>query len=353
MDTDEVQLAPKVVVIIGNGFDLDLKLKTRYYDFVLSPSFKPLYSPYRDVFKLFMDTGRYMDKLVLTNNRLAKQIIDSIVDENKKWIDLEIEIRNFCKLHKDEEDKNLIQREIFSVRYLLYKYIQFTDANKSQFLQDREVGKTTMYNVLSLLQSANADVQFWNFNYTSTCEVLMEKLRYNGNHNQIHYVHGSVLESQKNQEINIVLGTRYEEDVARCCRSAIKSQMADENYTANVKLLKQHLSEAESLILLGFGMGETDRQYFEEWLPAENKLQNLLIVDYTSDSINNVLDGLDIASNNMVSKRFELGSLNIMRFETLGFVEAYGFVNQNKVQKLEQYVNQCVSYPIEGEIDAN
>lgn len=76
----------KLLVIIGNGFDLDLGLKTSYADFMMSKVFE-----------------KYRNDSHLETTSYARQnlfdILQKQFDSNdKKWIDVEIELREFAKM---------------------------------------------------------------------------------------------------------------------------------------------------------------------------------------------------------------------------------------------------------------
>ena len=77
----------KLLVIIGNGFDLDLELKTRYKDFMLSQIFEN----YRE--KSITETTSYgqLD--------LFDYLQDKFDGNDRNWIDIEMELRDFAMGH--------------------------------------------------------------------------------------------------------------------------------------------------------------------------------------------------------------------------------------------------------------
>ena len=92
------------VLFIGNGFDLDLGLKTSYSDFIKWEKFESL----------------------TDNNSLAKAIKKE--HEIKKWIDLEAFLKNYIITQSTSDvfankDDSYLKQEFYAIQDLLNKYI--------------------------------------------------------------------------------------------------------------------------------------------------------------------------------------------------------------------------------------
>lgn len=225
------------ILILGNGFDLEHGLDTRYSDFL--KYYKKKYSPK-------INTEFSNSENFLYNNVWAKHFLNKTLGGDK-WIDLEREIYNviltlsklpyFQKgvsyeryneiafwIAKDywqfnfdnvgqyfRKPKSFIRRECYYVPIkdfidFLYKQLRdfVREFEKYLFEEERKkIKKAPRYNL-----HINRDcVSLLNFNYTDTCEQLYN---INFNHNNFAiktkavYVHGKI---NNENGCNLVLGT--------------------------------------------------------------------------------------------------------------------------------------------------
>ena len=87
-------LPKKVVLVIGNGFDLDMGLRTSYADFVDSIYFKYLIDPNQKN-PVEMMEGVDEDKIIRIPNGMASYVMEE--KEHNNWVDLEECIVNTAK----------------------------------------------------------------------------------------------------------------------------------------------------------------------------------------------------------------------------------------------------------------
>lgn len=340
---DNVNLAPKVVVVIGNGFDLDLGLRTKYSQFVDSEFFVPLISPENPVYDICYDLDSRLHLMVLENNKLALYIKE--LQEHNLWVDLEKAIKDYCLYHKSERNSQQIKKEIYGVRYFLYKYIQNTD---TELKHNQNLQKSIAYTVISALKSNNADFNIWNFNYTNTCETIMRMVGFDGQdiNQHLYYIHGSISQSQIQESINIVLGTRYNADVHKICPSAIKSVSADKKYADQAQRLRSQLMETENLLIFGHAVGDSDTQYFEDVLQKSSKLKRVLVINYKDEDIENVRINLDDISKNRFGFLCEQGTIIFESFKTKGYFEGpfMNYIDPRNKQELDAMLKDCFCY---------
>jgi hypothetical protein len=209
------------LVILGNGFDLAHKLKTRYYDFI-------------DWY-----VGKIIDKLILHNNfddnlisiskknqhyyddiekpealkdKLAvifnpefitsvkydfflKLLFDAV---NKNWIDIEATyyaelVKSFNSI-KNSSSHNIKKEEELEVNlcfsFLEKEIIQYlTDINKHKPETLQSIEKHIVRDIMKdLEQEPRSNVMFLNFNYTSTIEQYKHLI--SDSNININYIHG-------------------------------------------------------------------------------------------------------------------------------------------------------------------
>lgn len=154
----------KTLVIIGNGFDLNLGLKSRFIDFIHSPQYKSIDVNY--------DIYNYEDWSDL-ENRYYEEIVNGSAGV-PGW---DIWFGNF--------------------KEVVRAFINYLDIEESK-LESKGVNeiRNRHKNISKVLNSAQCII---NFNYTQTLEHIF-KVR----SEKINYIHGSIKEYKNNRDI--VLG---------------------------------------------------------------------------------------------------------------------------------------------------
>ena len=272
--------SPKVVVVVGNGFDLDLQLKTSYNDFVKSQWFQTmLVEKHPNSFNI---ENEYLREMNVFPNGFAKFVKKK--EEHNNWVDLEECIKEYCIEQKGILSSDTILREVNAVRYFLYKFIAEIPRNIDPLFYYDKVS----YKLLCSLVDSKLDFEIWSFNYTYSCEILLEKLECTNDilKDKIHYIHGSLFQAEANDKMSLVLGCNSSKEVATICPSIIKNDMIP-NYKRLKNLFDLHLLEAENIIFFGHAMGSTDRQYFKTLLTSPN-LKAITVFTRDVASLNNV-----------------------------------------------------------------
>lgn len=283
----------KIVLILGNGFDLDLGLKTLYKDFWES-EFCPKDYPAPLIYHL---NQRWNDNL-----------------EAVKWYDLENELLKYYLGIRDPErgedfiteeeieflkgfssygfacgwynDKVNLLRSLVDKRVLFYRQDplprmwenQKEDCLKSPIWRDRkalqliknglcdylksiklprDASTTIAFQVLASLDEEagkGSTVNIYTFNYT--------RVQLNGrvpDNAQVHHLHG------KCEDDMIIIGTRDDQNLNENYDFLQKSFDPDFNPPALVEDLK----EAEEVVIFGHSIGENDRQYFKAFFKQQ------------------------------------------------------------------------------------
>ena len=330
----------KVVFVIGNGFDLDLGLKTAYKDFWQSD-----YCP-----------KNYPAQLIQHLNQFSVNNLDEV-----KWYDLENELLNYYHSINDKDNgvECLNKEEIGlmkiykpygyfhrlydnnTVESLITKGILIQDGNKAPVLnqdlkddclktpvwRDKralEIIKNSFCDYLNSLQCpANSkttiafqvilsldifagqdnDVNIYSFNYTP--------LKINGfqlKNVLINYMHGCC------EKGNIILGTRDDLEINRSYDFIQKS--FSPNY--NPPALVSDLHDADEIIIFGHSIGTNDRQYFKAFFTDQTNYTNQhrkCITIFTRDhnSEIEIKRSLQTMTNGNLSALYSQNDINIIK----------------------------------------
>lgn len=211
------------VIVIGNGFDLNLGLKTSYNDFIESDFFT---------------------SIVKENNSLATYLIGKA--QLNKWVDIENEITRYSVEVKDETVN--VKKDFESLKVALMHYLR--EAQKAE-IDEKSKAFEMMKNEL---ESANT---IYNFNYTDSIFKVARILNIDIKDKHF-YVHGSLENS------NIILGVQDNSGINP------KHIFFDKAYNRNfgksniIKSLNNHCN----LVLFGHSLGITDSSYFSHYISS-------------------------------------------------------------------------------------
>lgn len=333
--TDEVK-NPKVVVVVGNGFDLDLGYPTSYNDFVESKWFDSLITgkPPREL----LLEGQYEKNMKIYPNGLACYIKGK--KEHENWVDLEECIMEYALKSNAYMTSTEILSEVNALKYFLYQYIGRLNRKLEKYAIDRQ--HKVAYRLITELIQHEVDIEIWNFNYTYYCQLVLEENSCNSGfiNNKLHYIHSYLYEADRDK-FSLVLGCNYSDELNEVCASLIKSNMID-NYQEKKKLFDKHLSEAENIVFIGHSLGSTDQHYFEDILESSN-LQAITIITKSEESLNSVCRNLGKITNGDFGRKQQKGTFAVMSFTSNGYYEyPYGIevVNEDKKQEYDKLLNK-------------
>ena len=337
--TDEVK-KPKVVVVVGNGFDLDLGYPTSYNDFVESKWFKTLLDEDNIPPELILE-GKYADKMQIYPNGLAKYIKEQ--KEYNNWVDLEECIIRYAILTKSSLNHKALKREVDALRYFLYQYIGRLNRTFEKYALDRQ--HKVAYRLITELIQHEVDIEIWNFNYTYYCQLVLKDNSCKSDFisNKLHYIHSYLYEADQDK-LALVLGCNYSNELNEVCSSLIKSNMIAD-YQAKKKLLDKHLSEAENIVFIGHSLGSTDQQYFDDILESTN-LQAITIITKSEESLDRVRRNLGKITNGDFGRKQQKGTIAVMYFTSYGYYAyPYGIevVNEDKKQEYDKLLNKITT----------
>lgn len=228
----------KTVVILGNGFDLDLGLKTSYRDFVTSQECKKLQHGNR--------------------NNLLSMILDKFYLQH--WIDLEEELKELAQRlnsvtlpkHKD------FKAEYSGITKCLHDYLKrIQDSIQESGL--REISCAAK--LLELMCGYPSEFEIFNFNYTDL-NVFGRELGFLSGKEELHIrnVHGNL------DSGSIIVG--FEDDVPILQSFHYMIKTFNDNYSTSH--VREALLNAHEVIIFGHSLGKTDYPYFSEFFSSKS-----------------------------------------------------------------------------------
>lgn len=242
----------KTLFIIGNGFDLDLNLKTSYSDFLKSPYFGD-------------NIRSFFSKNNLEMSKSEINIFDYLKYKNdiNGWIDVEKELANLASrkirmnfgrdevyaVVSEKEKETFQQLRIALCDYL--KNISYNEVNTDSY----------GLKILKILNSGQSDSELITFNYTDI-NKLASLIGDNTISIPISYMHGSLESRQtKKDDTSIILGFQDDIEIDDSYCFMIKSHSP--YYTSHN--IKSKLDQADEVIFFGHSLGSTDYPYFADF----------------------------------------------------------------------------------------
>ena len=215
------------LVIVGNGFDLNLGLKTSY--------------------RHFIDSVEFMKLLQNNNNILAQDLSNSFT--SNLWIDVENELKTHCKNYP-----NPIQfKEHFTdLKVALMTYLRTIDTTK--IIEDSHA-----YRLLQRIQGTTFLIL--DFNYTDTTEYILRKLNVDDSviKRSLIKVHGSLANK------DIIFGLEDSAPIDLLNHIYLKKSSAINFVGIDIN---NSLQSHTQVHLFGHSLGETDRTYFNNFFTS-------------------------------------------------------------------------------------
>lgn len=291
----------KLLVIIGNGFDLDLELKTSYKDFMKSQT----YEYYR--------INSHLETTLYEQLNLFDYLQDKFDGNDKKWIDVEIELRDFAKtvdLSEYEDKKETIgyiENSFDQVRAALCEYLSEIDYSSIN------IQSAAIETLKAIRRARNCMV--YNFNYTD----IKRLFAYIGGTPSftVHNIHGTL------KDKSIVLGFENIPLHYTDLDFMIKYQ-SDSYKTSEDNDIRKDLEEAEEVLIFGHTLGSTDHPYFQIFFQRE------------VDSIRAKRIPISIVTLNAKSRRLINREINNMtgngaEMLNINFIETHGNASQEEI----------------------
>ena len=333
----------KIVLILGNGFDLDLGLKTSYKDFWKS-EFCPKDYPAPLITHLNQKWGDDIDgvKWYDLENEFLNYYnsipdpsigIDIITDEEKEFLK---GFTSFGFQNRWYEGKEELLTSLINKGVLLYntdRIIPYIgehlkeDALKTPIWRDNKAFNLIKeglckyiqsesdepYNgdsvALAVLYAANYSreagdfLNIYTFNYTSLPVDYGKEFR-----SIVHYVHGDCKKG------NIIIGTR--DDGVYDNNYDFFQKSFDPNF--NPPALVADLLDADEVIIFGHSIGENDRQYFKSFFKQQTDYvtargKDITIFTWDDHSEVEIKRSLQKMTDNNLSTLYGLNHVEIIK----------------------------------------
>jgi len=305
---------PNITFIIGNGFDLQIGLKTRYIDF----------------YKIYCDIKNNDSDLI---TKFKKQILQDEAQGWKNWSDFELGMGQQAKEFSTHGDfLSCFDNFVIQFNTYLGNECNSIDWNsvdqtlKNEFVQSilnfttrvKSVPQNTFEQALVVLQNQKTSYAFLQFNYTNAFDKLLESVKTQiapqGTRRIIScnlHVHGELdnrpvigvdsIEQIKKQSFSESIKTVF---VKPLFLEAIQARNVSVQIPAKKAI--DTIKSSNIICVFGASMGETDKTWWKEvgnWL--QNKDKFLIIFDVCGDEDERISPLSFLSRENDVNTRKE------------------------------------------------
>lgn len=263
-----------VALIVGNGFDIDMGLPSRYSDFIRSKEWNDAVSG----FNIYLQQKDYQNHSLIAQLQMAST--------NSQWFDIEQEIHRFIVSHPDNTERDVrdIRSEFEVIKKALTNYLKRIT---STFTADNSKVSTALH---YRMRGCPLTVTEIYFNYTYPHQYIklpIQQAIFNGAQHWVTFVHGSLRDN------DIVLGCDLQEgeQVNRQLSFMYKyNQLKKANHIA------RNILEAKEIIFFGHSINEMDFGYFKEFFKVASAspkpIRHLTIITYDDESERNIKDNI-------------------------------------------------------------
>lgn len=265
----------KNILILGNGFDIDLGLKSKYSDFIKSRNFESLRTTCQS-------------KLITH--------IENCINDSSLWFDLEQSLKDYaldkfsgCNIDCDsfgdvvaKIDSDLIINDKRTFDAICENLSSYLTVEEKQFnLTEDSCAKKVLEKITS-----NGWYSIYSFNYTNI-EVLANKVGVSLCNTTVYNIHGMCYNN------SIVLGFDERADIRPQYNFLLKSFS---QYYKSLNLINE-MDKANDIVFFGLSFGNIDYVYFESFfkniisitVPEEEK-KTITIFTWNESSRVSILD---------------------------------------------------------------
>lgn len=308
-----------VALIVGNGFDIDMGLPSRYSDFIRSKEWNDAVSG----FNIYLQQKDYQNHSLIAQLQMAST--------NSQWFDIEQEIHRFIVSHPDNTEKDVrdIRSEFEVIKKALTNYLKRIT---STFTADNSKISTALHYRMRECPLTVTEIYF---NYTYPHQYIKLPIQqeiFNGAQHWVTFVHGSL------KDYDIVLGCDLQEgeQVNRQLSFMYKyNQLKKANHIA------RNILEAKEIIFFGHSINEMDFGYFKEFFrvagASPNPIRHLTIITYDEESERNIKDNI----RNQGISVSDLYS-NLWTFEFIHTQKVYEN-NQGEIKKWNEMLQRLMA----------
>ena len=278
-----------LALVIGNGFDIDAGLPSKYSDFIDSPEWETMCRNFRGL----MNFPGYKEHSLIVH-------LQKVYGE-KNWFDVEEEIYSFIKGHPYSNDSNIsdIRNEFNAIKKALIDYLKRVGSSV----------KASNDKISCILMHALEDCPMTKnliyFNYTSCFDLVGPTYHLPEAAARFTNVHGSL-----NDDIVLGCNLRPGDNINRQL-----SFMYKYNMVKHSNHIVRNLMLATEIIFFGHSVNEMDFGYFRQFFEVVSKSfdpkRHLTFITYDEESERSIKDnirnqGIDVTGlyNNLYSFTF-------------------------------------------------
>lgn len=295
------------VVILGNGFDLNLGLKTSYESF-LNSGIDELWS--NEILSFF--------EFMRINSNLLDITGESIsFDKNINWSNIEYNLA-LCSRYPKANIKEL-KKAYDNLKKFLNHYIEL-EQNK---LNPQFYPKTAAYNFArEVCSNRMQDLLVLTFNYTKTAKIIFNEVGFSRKNLNIQHIHGEV----GNNGENIVFGVNDSENIKTEHKFLRKANYTDSNVLKYIN----NMENAKNIFFFGHSLGATDHSYFDSFFKKlssqyhTSQTKNLVFFYYNQDSLFEIKHELNMLTQSNLTK---LKQYHEVKFIPMEIESMYGLGN--------------------------
>ena len=260
---EENAIRYKNCLILGNGFDLDLGLKTSYRD--------------------FLDSDEWKELCQQTTSSKKNSLITYIDEEHNinNWCDLEEIIKKYAQETKKKKFSRDLAEKIHDEYDLLTSYLMRYLTNcviHPQNLKEKSFAKTFLNQYIDLsIHDLSISSPTYTFNYTPIDKIPdFFDLKYIPSFKT---VHGSIIEK------NAILGFECDDFDSIPPELSFMLKANSPYYKSN--LLNEDLHKSLNIYIYGHSLNLIDKDYFTRFFSdclSDKIRRNIYIITYNKDS---------------------------------------------------------------------
>lgn len=276
----------KTVLIVGNGFDRNIGMKTAYSEFMESELFKDIISKGENTFLKYLESkNRNYERWVDIEIELGKYA--SMLNSQLKISDLGKEI---IDTKRPSDVQNEFKNDYIKLCNVLKEYLNIENSK----IPDKMMTKSSIaYKLIKDMLQDRTPFCVINFNYTKFVESIVKCLNDTYVDYCIRYIHGSL-----DSKSDIVFGVQ---DSLILKREHVFLYKSYSKYK-NVRGLPLIFEKANKIIFFGYSLGETDHSYFDDFFRAQTqpncKEKEFIFYHYGSDAYDDIIWNLKLLTNN-------------------------------------------------------
>lgn len=279
-----------LALVIGNGFDIDAGLPSKYSNFVDSQEWEKLCKRFQGL----MCSSGYKENSLITH-------LQKVYGE-KDWFDIEEEIYSFVKTHSNCDNRVIadIRNEFNAIKNTLVTYL------KRVAISIKASEDKLSWQLMHALEQSPMTKNLIYFNYTSCYPLVGFTYHLPKATATFTDVHGSL----RNEDIVLGCDLHPRDKVNRQL-----SFMYKYNMVKHSNHIVKNLMTAQEIIFFGHSINEMDFGYFRQFFEVVSKsfdpMRHLTIITYDEESERNIKDnirnqGVDVTGlyNNLYSFTF-------------------------------------------------